>query len=130
MGQEVPDAASFSRMVRRVEGLSQVDLKVMTLIEASLTSIVRSSTDQGSDRERPFVAASSLSGSPANKWALTRFEIQESLVDLAARGFLVPDGGTRLSKGEEYYFASRSFLDLMGRVRDGIKESVQDPPST
>lgn len=124
MGQETPDAASFSRMARRVEGLSQNDLKVMTLIDASLAEIITLSNVETATGPRPFVAATSLAKSPANKWGLTRTAIQDSLVDLVGRGFLIPDGGTRTSKGEEFYFASGSFGDLMARAREHVSKSA------
>lgn len=113
-------AARFSRMVRRVEGLSDIDLKVMSLIDISDSTTVRTSTDEGTERTRPFVGANFLKNSQHNKWGLTRTDIQESIQDLAGRGFLIPDGATRLSKSEEYYRGSQAFLDLMERARDHI----------
>ena len=76
--QKLPDAAgNFSRMVRRVEGLSETDLKVMVLIDTSLATITKTSTDEGSEREPPFVAATALKNSPHNRWGLTRTDIEE-----------------------------------------------------
>ncbi|MGA8498337.1 MAG: hypothetical protein WB764_22815, partial [Xanthobacteraceae bacterium] len=124
MKQEIPDAASFSRMVRRVEGLSKVDLQVMALIDSapSSSSYTRISTDEPSKGELPFVSASLLAKLPQNTHGLTRTPIEESLADLAARGFLIADGATRAGKVEEHYHASDNFLRLMERTRSRIKK--------
>jgi hypothetical protein len=124
MKQEIPDAASFSRMVRRVEGLSNVDLQVMALIDASpsSSSIIRISMDEPAQGERPFASASFLASLPQNIYGLTRSPIAESLADLTARGFLIADGATRTDKFEEYYRASDSLIRLMERARSRIKE--------
>jgi hypothetical protein len=117
--QTVPDAGNFLRMVRRVEGLSTTDLKTMAIIDTSLSDPV--SVAEEATGKRPYVTATGLEGSQYNKHHLTHRMIQESLVDLAARGFLIADGATRLSKPEEWFFASQSFHDLLGRARERVK---------
>jgi hypothetical protein len=119
--QAAPDAAQFSRMVRRVEGLSPADLQVMTMIDLSLSDSSAPTLDEGARGHRPYIAAAFLEGSPHNRHHLVRIAIQESLVDLAARGFLITDGASRSSKHEEYYFPSQSFRELLGRARDRIR---------
>lgn len=123
MKQEIPDAASFSRMVRRVEGLSNVDLQVMALIDASLSSssTITIATDEPPHAERPYVSASFLKESPHNTHRLTRRVIAESLADLAARGFLLADAATRADKAEEYYYGTGNLEHLMDRARGRIK---------
>jgi hypothetical protein len=104
--QDVPEPASFSRMVRRVEGLSKTDLKVIALIDAFLSNVDPAfGLVEGTER-RPFVSAGALTCSTYNTHNLSRTDIQEALVDIAARGFLIADGATRLNKPEEWYFPS------------------------
>jgi hypothetical protein len=124
MKQEIPDAASFSRMVRRVEGLSNIDLQVMSLIDASLSSssIITISTDEPAQGERPYVFATFLKESAHNTHHLTRRVIAESLADLAARGFLLADAATRVDKAEEYYYGTSNLVHLMERARSRIKK--------
>ena len=117
--QRSPDASNFARMVRRVEGLSLTDLKVMAMIDVSLSKTMPF-LDEGTKGKRPFVSATMLSKSSQNKDGLTTIQIQEALVDLASRGFLIADGATRMSKSEEFYFVSSSFGDLMGRAREQV----------
>jgi hypothetical protein len=117
--QRSPDASNFARMVRRVEGLSLTDLKVMAMIDVSLSKTTPF-LDEGTKGKRPFVSATMLSKSSQNKDGLTTIQIQEALVDLASRGFLIADGATRMSKSEEFYFVSSSFGDLMGRAREQV----------
>jgi len=114
--QDVPEPGNFSNMARRVEGLSAIDLKVMALIDASQSQITHSSTDEGTERSRPYVSVGSLKQSRDSQ-GLTRADLAEALVDLGSRGFLIPDGATRTGKMEEYFYVSRSFLDLMDRAR-------------
>lgn len=111
-------AAKFSRMVRCVEGLSDIDLKVMALIDIWLSTIVKPPTDEDTGRARAFVSSTGLKDSLHNKWGLTRANIQDSIQDLAGRGFLIPDGASRMSKSEELYRPSQTFFDLMDRARD------------
>jgi hypothetical protein len=113
--QEIPDEANFARMVRRVEGLSLTDLRVMTMIDAFVSANTKP------DNARPFVSATPLGNPTYNKHSLSKVEIQEALVDLAARGFLVTDGATSLSKHEEYYFASSNLVALIDRAREHIE---------
>jgi hypothetical protein len=119
--QDIPDASNFARMVRRVENLSLTDLKVMAMVSAHLTGTSTSFIDEGAGGKRPFVSATFLQTSPHNnKHSLTRPEIEEALVDLAARGFLVADGAVRSAKSEEYYYASSHLRELMDRAREQI----------
>jgi hypothetical protein len=111
-------------MVRRVEGLSNTDLKVMALIDASADSIITLAADEGPSGELLSISTQSLKRSPHNKGDLTRLVIAESLADLAARGFLIADGTSRVGKAEESYRVSQSFIQLMDRARARIKDSA------
>jgi hypothetical protein len=95
----------------------------MTLIDASLSTISKFSTEGDESGERPYVTAASLKESPQNKWGLTESIIQESLIDLLGRGFLIPDEATRVGKTLGYYFASQRFIQLMARARGCIEET-------
>lgn len=86
--QEIPEPGNFVQVASRLEGLSTTDLKVMTLIDLSPSTISKSSTEGDETGERPLVTATSLKDSPQNKkWGLTESVIQESLVDLMGRAF-------------------------------------------
>jgi hypothetical protein len=123
MKQEIPDAASFSRMARRIEGLSIVDLKVMALIDDLLSRGRAPTLDFGVAGKRPYASTSVLFTAAAGKngFGVSAKEIGESLTDLASRGLLLADGATRTSKPEEYYFTTSSFDQLMERARAQIK---------
>jgi hypothetical protein len=121
--QEEPDASNFARMARRVEGMSLTDLKVLAMIEAFLSTNTNSFLQVGGHK-RPFVSATALTGSAHNKHSLSQIEIQEALVDLVSRGFLMADGASRLDKHEEYYFASSSLDELMGRAREQVMSAA------
>jgi len=121
---EEHNPSSFARMARRVEGLSLDELKVIALIDASLTRISRSSTEASHQTERPFVSAHGLANDPNNRERFDHFLLQEALNELAARGLLIADGASRLSKPEEYYYASRSFMELIEKARNTVKGST------
>ena len=112
--QEAPDAANFARMGRRVEGMSLTDLKVIAMIDEILSRY------EGEQRNRAFVSASRLEKSDQNKHNLSKKQIQEALVDLVGRGFLIADGATRTDKSEEYYFGSTALSELMDRAREQV----------
>jgi hypothetical protein len=118
---DVPDASNFSRMVRRVEGLSQTDLQVITMIDAFHSDFLERMAGQQIDLDRVFVSATALQKSKHNRYGLSLMDVHESIIDLAARGFLRVDGATRMSKSEEYYFATRNLFDLMNKARDEVK---------
>jgi hypothetical protein len=63
-----------------------------------------------------------LQKSEHNRHRLLLVDVQEAIIDLAARGFLRVDGATRTSKSEEYYFPTRNLSDLMTRARDQVEE--------
>lgn len=122
--QEIPEPGNFVQVASRLEGLSTTDLKVMTLIDLSPSTISKSSTEGDETGERPSLTAISLKVSPQNnKWGLTKSVIQESLVDLMGRAFLIPDEATRVGKTLGYYYASQKFIELMARVRGCIEET-------
>jgi hypothetical protein len=121
MRQEIPDAASFSRMARRIEGRSIVDLKVMALIDDLFSQGKAPTLDFGVLGKRQYAATSSLFTAGKDRFGLSAKEIGESLTDLASRGLLLADGATRTSKHEEYYFTTSSFDQLMERARAQIK---------
>jgi hypothetical protein len=122
IAEETPDASSFSRMTRRVEGLTKTDLNVIALINSSLSTITQASTEAPSQTERPYVSAIRLARDPNNKSGIDHFTLQERLSDLAGRGLLIADGSTRFDKGEEYYFASSSFMELIQKAKNSIHE--------
>jgi hypothetical protein len=119
-----PGPSSFARMARRVEGLSLDELKVIALIDASLSTISKSSTRAPSQTERPFVAAHQLANDPSNREKFDHFFLQKALNELASRGLLIADGATRLSKSGEFYFASTSFMELIGKARNTFTRST------
>jgi hypothetical protein len=121
--QDVPDAPSFSKMARRVEGLTKTDLKVMVLVE-SFASTVTSLSAEGAEPERPYVTASGLWAGGANAYHLPRSVILESVTDLGTRGLLITDPATRVGKSEEFYHASSSFKQLMDRARSVMAEET------
>ncbi|MEH6950115.1 hypothetical protein V4R08_01995 [Nitrobacter sp. NHB1] len=115
--QEVPDAPAVSRMARRLEGLTKIDLKVIALINSSLTSPTKQSLNS-----RPFVSAHGLANDANNKDKIDRERLSEALAEIASRGLLIPDGASRMDKGEEYYFASLAFGELMERAEAAIEK--------
>jgi len=117
--QNIPDPSNFGRMARRVEGLSTTDLKVLALVHAFDHELKRQPNRKVSGNP-PFVCGSSLTNSPLNDLKLSRAAIEESLVDLAARGFLRADGASRTDKHEEYYPTS-SLRELIDRAGEHIK---------
>jgi hypothetical protein len=119
--QDIPDPSNFGRMARRVEGLSTTDLKVLALVHAFENDLKRQPNREVSRRNPPFVCGSSLTNSPLNHSELSRAAIQESLVDLAARGFLRADGASRMDKDEEYYYPTSSLRELINRAGEHIK---------
>jgi hypothetical protein len=123
---EVPNPSNFSRMVRRVEGLSETDLKVIALVEAVYSGFFARTAGQKVDPERTFVSAARLQKSEHNKHGLSLVDVQEAIIDLAARGFLRVDGATRVGKSEEYYFPTRNLFELMNRARDQVEEPPID----
>ena len=118
--QDIPDASNFGRMARRVEGLSTTDLKLLALVHA-FENELKSQPNRDVSRNPPFVCGSSLTNSPFNHSKLSRGAIQESLVDLAARGFLRADGASRTDKEEEYYYSTSSLRELIDRAGEHIK---------
>jgi hypothetical protein len=124
---DTPDVPAFARMARRVEGLTREDLKVIALISASRSTTIRLSTDAPAQTERSFISANQLSNDPSNREKFDRFMLQEVLSDLAGRGLLIVDGATRVSKAEEYYFTSSSFMELVEKAKNTISESNAQP---
>ncbi len=115
-----PDPSSFARMARRIEGLSRDELKVIALINASLSRITKSSTNAPTQSDRPFVSSHQLATDPSNREGFDHFFLQEALSELAARGLLIADGASRSGKPEEYYFASTSFMELVEKARNTV----------
>ena len=124
MESDSPDVSSFARMSRRIEGLTRNELKVIVLINASLSAITMASTDAPMQTERPYVSAHSLAIDPSNREHFDRFMLQEALSDLAGRGLLIVDGASRLSKHEEYYFGSSSFMTLIKNAKESLSETA------
>jgi len=123
-----PNPSGFARMARRIEGISQNELKVIALISASLSTITRASTEAPTQSERPYVSAHQLAEAPSNRERFDHFFLQEALSELAARGLLIADGATRWDKAEENYFASSSFMELVEKARDTLNAGA--PPSS
>jgi hypothetical protein len=122
LNQDEPDPSSFSRMARRIEGLSR---KEIALISASNSTITRASNHAPVQTERPFVSANQLANDPNNRDPFDRFFLQEALTELASRGLLIADGATRLSKSEEYYFTSTSFLELISKAKESVARAAE-----
>jgi hypothetical protein len=122
----VPDVSSFARMSRRIEGLTLRDLRVIALIDAILEA--KSGTLKGAygDPAPYLVSSHSLVGSQQNTTGLEMPEIQESLSDLSARGLLIAEGATRWDKGEEYYYPSSSFTELIENAKKSLVESISE----
>lgn len=118
--KEEPEPSSFARMARRVEGLSLNELKVIALIDASLSKISKPSTHAPAQSERPFVSAHQLANDPSNRAKFDPLFLQEALSELAARGLLIADGASRLTKHEEYYFPSASLMELIEKARSTV----------
>ena len=121
---EEPDPSSFARMARRVEGLLPDELKVIALIDAALTKLSTLSARAPTQTERPFVSAHHLANDPSNREKFDHLFLQEALNELAARGLLISDGASRMSKSEEFYFASTSFMELIEKARNTVKGST------
>jgi hypothetical protein len=120
--QDLPDAPTVARMARRLEGLTKTELKVIALINSSLTSSTRQEL-----QSRPFVSAHSLANDRNNKDKLDTELLEEALTEIASRGLLIPDGASRLNKGEEYYFASRALGELIERAKETIDRINAEP---
>jgi hypothetical protein len=121
--QDIPETGKFGRMLRRVEGLSLVDLRVMTLIDTVDSTISKSSMDNDEFDTRPYVTDTQLKKASQNLQAdLSETAIEESLVDLMGRGFLIPDPTTRVGQTLGYYRASQAFVELMTSARGCIKD--------
>lgn len=118
MKQEIADPANFSRMARRIEGLSTIDLQVMALIDA----ILQSPDIKVPNKEKPHSEGSFISASflPQKRRGLTIRAIEESLADLASRGFLLTDAAMRAGKTEEYYYPTNNLRHLVERAREHI----------
>ena len=102
----------------------------MAIVGAYLSKAPTSFIDEGprGNRQRPFVCTTLLHTLPhIERHSLTRSQIEEALVELAARGFLIADGATRTDKSEEYYYASSHLWELMDRAREQIETSAAKP---
>jgi hypothetical protein len=120
-----PEVSAFARASRRIEALSLDDLKVIALIDATLSRTALDTTEANGQAEEPWVSAHLLAIDPLNSEAFDRARIKESLNDLASRGLLTVDGSTRWNKAEEYYFPSSSFKDLVANARNSLNQSVR-----
>jgi hypothetical protein len=125
LNQDEPDPSGFSRMARRIEGLSRKELKVIALISSSNSTITRASNDAPDQMERPFASVNQLAHDPNNRDHLDRFFLQEALTELASRGLLIADGATRSGKSEEYYFSSTSFLELISKAKESVARAAE-----
>jgi hypothetical protein len=124
MQTDAPDVSGFARMSRRIEGLTLNELKVIALINVSLSAVTMLSTVALAQTERPFVSAHSLANDPSNREKFDHFMLQETLSDLAGRCLLIVDGATRFDKGEEYYFASSSFKELIEKAKNALNKAA------
>jgi len=123
---ETPEPSEVTRMARRIEGLSRNELKVIALINVSLSRITKASTDAPTQSERPFVSAGQLANDPNNRDSFDHFFLQEALTEIASRGLLIPDGAARFGKTEEFYSGSRSFMQLIEKAKDTITDIQTD----
>jgi hypothetical protein len=78
------------------------------------------------DKEKPHSEGSFISASflPRKTRGLTIRAIEESLADLAARGFLLTDAAMRAGKSEEYYYPTDNLRHLMERAREHITSVI------
>ena len=107
-------------MAIRLEAMTLTDLKVIALIDASITTITMASTEGLGQSERPYASALTLAHDPNNKEKSDPFMLQEVMSDLAGRGLLVVDGAARSGKAEEYYYTSSSFQSLIAKAKGSI----------
>lgn len=124
--QEIPDVPAVSRMARRLEGLTKKELKVIAMIDAFFASPDRKRLQSRLKSERPFVSAYGLANAPCNADRLDGEELADALTEIASRGLLIPDGATRLSKAEEYYFPSGAFVELFERAGEAIARTSSE----
>jgi hypothetical protein len=123
---ETPEPSDVARMATRIEGLTRNELKVIALINASLSRILKASTDASSQSERPYVSANQLAKDPSNRENFDHFFLQEALTEIASRGLLIPDGAARYGKAEEYYSGSGSFIELIEKAHCTISDIQTD----
>jgi hypothetical protein len=114
LNEAVPDPGDFSRMARRIQALSKVDLKVLALIEAYCRN------QEALFGREPFITAISLDTFAGEANELNFGLIGESLTDLHGRGFVMLHGSSSIGKMETTYVASGSFYDLMKRAREKV----------
>lgn len=120
--KDEPDPSGFAKIASRIAGLSLDEFKVIALIDASLSTLVQSSTDAPTQTARPFVSASQLASDPSNRENFNHFLLENVLNELAARALLVPESRTIniAGKHEQYYFASNSFMELIEKARNTL----------
>ena len=125
--KDEPDPCGFARMANRISGLSLDEMKVIALIDASLSKLNKSSTDAPTQSTRPFVSAQQLASDPSNQGKYDRFLLEDFLNELAARGLLIPNGSMLAGKNEQYYYASRSFVELIENARSSLCAAAAPP---
>lgn len=118
--QDVPDAASFSRMARRIEGLTRVELKVIAQISSAQSKII-SSTGQGQTQSpRWSGSAGDLQAHSNNADGLELFQLREVLAELASRGLLIVSTISLYGGSKEIFSVSAAFLDLVDKAKQAI----------
>lgn len=120
-----PDPAGFARMAGYIAGLSLDELKVIALIDASLSKLHKSSTNAPTQSTRPFVSAHQLASDPSNRENFDHLLLEDVLNELAARGLLIPHGGTVAGKSEQYYYAANSFMHLIAKARNTLSANAE-----
>jgi hypothetical protein len=125
---KILDVPSFARMSRRVEGLTMRDLRVIALIDTVLEAESGTLTSADGDPAPYLISSLSLAGSQLNRAGFDMPNIQESLADLSARGFLIAEGASRWDKGEEYYYPSSSFRELIENAKNSLVDSISECP--
>lgn len=105
--------ADVLRFARTIEGLSEDELALLW----NCHRLARDIWDRRheSDKIRFICAAELILFVEAyNTYTpYDRFALRGRLAALASRGLLIPDGTTRLSKGEEYYYEAPALSELV-----------------
>ena len=115
--QPVVDAGSVTRVTRRLEAISETELRVLVLAHDVF--------ERGRQMEvakvpgaLSYIEAASLATDPANRANLSAWAIKIALSELESRGFLVADGATRWGKVGEHYHATAAMNEIMARAAD------------
>jgi len=114
LGEAAPQAANFSRIARRLEGMTAPELETVARIQTFLDD-----PNNGLVSDT-FVSATQLHAYLSRSHVVDVRQVAAHLAELSSRGFLVPDGASRVDKAEEYYYLTGAFHDLVKNARDFV----------